>query len=323
MKIVESKINLSSEHEAVRRLDVETRYTQRFSQVLEAQDRVHESRERLVKMLEQLIESILAAMDGKKCRGGAADACLPTREPPGNGRPTRAVEWSWEQTRRETEHERTTVEGAGKVVTADGRCIDFNLCLNMERSYSSEVNQSESGNMVLRDPLVIHFGGDAAQLAKERIDFDLDGDGALEKIPGLKGASGYLVFDRNHNGRVDDGTELFGTRSEDGFSDLVGLDQDKNGWIDEGDAAFADLYVWDGRRADAPLESIGAHNVGALWTGSVDSPFSIKDEANLLLGEIRATGLWLSEEGKVGVLQQVDLALATADEPHRERVENA
>ena len=46
------------------------------------------------------------------------------------------------------------------------------------------------------------------------------------------------VFDRNGNGKADNGSELFGVASGNGFADLRRLDEDRNGWIDESDAAF-------------------------------------------------------------------------------------
>lgn len=42
-----------------------------------------------------------------------------------------------------------------------------------------------------------------------------------------------LSLDQNGNGEIDNGTELFGTKSGDGFADLARYDLDYNGWIDE------------------------------------------------------------------------------------------
>lgn len=317
MKIVDSNVKLASEHEATKQTQVRARFTQSFSQVLAAQEeKPQESRERLVKMLESLVEAILAAMEGRKCRTPFA-ACRPPERTEATPQPAggREIAWSSEILTREFEHERTTVAGKGQVRTADGRCIAFELCVDMERQYESERVSAESGKVVLRDPLVVNFAGNAAALSGERIDFDLDGDGCAEKIPGLSGACGYLVLDRNRNGRVDDGSELFGASSGDGFADLAALDADANGWIDEADPAFANLFTWDGRREQRTLETLASSQVGALWTGVVASAFDLKDNANQLLGQIRSTGLWLAEDGRVGSLQQVDLALAETPVP--------
>ena len=96
-----------------------------------------------------------------------------------------------------------------------------------------------------------------------RFDFDLDSDGTREKLPLVSG-SGF-AFDRNANGRIDDGRELFGPASGDGFSELARLDDDANGWIDEADAAWSQLRVW---RPDAAgkgsVRSLSEVGVGAL-----------------------------------------------------------
>jgi hypothetical protein len=81
---------------------------------------------------------------------------------------------------------------------------------------------------------------------------------------------------------------------------------DRNGWIDEDDPVFSQLAIWSG---DC-WSSLAGRGVGALYTGAVDAPFSLKNSANGLLGEIRAAGVYLNESGSVGSLQQVDLAVS-------------
>jgi hypothetical protein len=159
---------------------------------------------------------------------------------------------------------------------------------------------------VLRDPLVLSFDGKASELTDQRQSFDLDSDGKLESIPGLASSSGFLVFDRNGNGKADNGSELFGAKTGNGFAELAGFDMDRNGWIDEGDPVFSQLAIWSGDS----WSSLAGRGVGALYTGAVDAPFSLKNSANGLLGEIRAAGVYLNESGSVGSLQQVDLAVS-------------
>lgn len=311
MKILSSEVQLASERQYKRTDSVETHYTQTFSQILgersEAENGAATRRERLAKMLEQLVESILAAMEGRKCRSETPDCRLPELPEARSGR---EVEFKWSVSEKTEESEATSVSGCGKVQTADGRCLDFDFALAMSRESSHSTKFAGEGKMELQDPLILNFSGQAAELdGQKRIDFDLDADGRAEKIPGLSSASGYLVIDSNHNGRADDGKELFGTTSGDGFADLKAYDRDGNGWIDENDPAFADLRIWRGGSASGELSTLQAQGVGAIWLGSVDSAFSRKDAAGQMLGEIRATGLFLNENGSVGSVQQVDLAV--------------
>ncbi len=53
--------------------------------------------------------------------------------------------------------------------------------------------------------------------------------------------------------------------------------------------------------------SLGAKGVGAIYLGSVDTDFSIKDDRNQLLGEVRSGSVFLNEDGTAGTIQQIDL----------------
>lgn len=313
MRIQESDIRLSSRHERESRHEVEIRGENSFRAFFQEASaagagQAEGERERVTRLLQSLVDAILAALDGKKCRTGVAD-CRSLPEPAESPRSGGEFEWTWEMSEKIVEHERTRVEGKGVVRTADGKTIDFSLDVDMCRDFSCERTYVDKGKVVLRDPLVINFDGKAAELTGERFDFDLDADGKAERVPGLGGGCGYICLDRNGNGRVDDGGELFGARSGDGFAELARLDSDGNGWLDEADPAFADLRIWGGGKEAKELAGLGEKGVGALWLGSARSPFALKDEANGLLGEIRASGLYLGEDGRVGSLQQVDLAV--------------
>lgn len=312
MRIQESDIRLSSRHERDYRHEVETHGATTFRNVFQGisgakPEDTQGERERIMRLLQSLVDAILGAMNGKKCRTELADGQqLPQLSEPRQG--GREVDWKWESTEKISEHERTQVEGGGIIKTADGKTIDFSLNLDMCRDYSCERKYEESGSMVLHDPLVINFEGEAAELNGDRFDFDLDSDGKVERIPGLGTGSGFLVLDRNGNGKVDNGGELFGSKTGDGFAELAKLDSDGNGWLDEADPEFANLRLWHGGK-DEGLAGLEEKGIGALWLGSADSAFDLKDKANQLLGEIRATGLYLTEEGRMGTVQQVDLAI--------------
>ncbi|MFZ2267679.1 MAG: hypothetical protein WAV95_08885 [Azonexus sp.] len=311
MKIQESTVQLSASHEASRSQTLEVTsqldFRQMFGSLATARsDQETELRQRIEKLLQSLLETIMAALDGKKCGEKlAADDNLPVAPPAaGNGR-----EISWQRQVSETvsESEKTSVCGKGCVRTSDGRDIGFDFALQLQRDYSSRKTDSSSGTMALRDPLVLSFAGKSCELTGQRQEFDLDADGVAEHIPGLGAASGFLVFDRNGNGKADNGSELFGVASGDGFADLAKLDSDHNGWIDEADPAFKQLAVWSGE----DYRSLTQRGVGALYVNAVEAPFSLKTTENELLGQIREAGIYLSEAGEVGYLQQVDLAVST------------
>ncbi len=312
MRIEESTVKLTANHESLRsqqtEFSVETNFKEVFrTQLNQQSDKAAEARERVATMLQSLVDAIIAAIQGKAgTEKLAAEECFP-KKTDGEADTGHKFEWHFKMSETICETEKTSICGSGKVKTQDGREIDFNFALNLSREFKSEKIYAEAGSIVLKDPLVINFDGKSSELTEDRLSFDLDADGQLDEIPGLAAGSGFLVFDRNANGQIDDGSELFGALSGNGFNDLAQFDQDKNGWIDEGDSIFSRMGVWTGQS----LGSLKERGVGALYTGAVDAPFSLKTADNQMLGQIRAAGIYLSESGEVGHLQQLDLAVSS------------
>ncbi|MFC3153443.1 hypothetical protein ACFOEK_20550 [Litoribrevibacter euphylliae] len=206
--------------------------------------------------------------------------------------------------------------GHGSVTTADGRVINFGLYLAMDRHERIETrSELLVQSRPMTDPLVINFGAESAQLRDQYFDFDVDGDGVTEKIGTLAKGSGYLVFDRNQNGKVDDGTELFGPQSGSGFGELAQYDSDGNLWIDEGDPIFQELQVWvTSETGEESLKSLSEVGVGAIYLGSADADFDLVSPDGVALGRVKANGLYLTESGEVRSVQEIDLANQAANE---------
>jgi hypothetical protein len=269
-----------------------------------------------------LIRTLLARLTGQEVRvfdagqlGHASDgASDSTPAAPVDAPASAGYGFEYDRHESYTETEQTSFNASGVVHTADGKTIDFNLSLSMARSYHTESDVSiRLGDAARKttDPLVINFSGNAAQLTDQRFAFDLDADGtASEQINFLAGGNGFLSFDRNADGVINDGSELFGARTGNGFAELAALDDDNNGWIDENDAAYAQLSVWTKDSAGVDiLRSLREADVGAISLSSVFTPFSIKDEYNDLQGQVRASGVYLRESGGVGSVQQIDLTV--------------
>lgn len=267
-----------------------------------------------------LIRSLLELLTGHQIRlfdaselQGANNAPPAVEAPPGQSATTpAAVGWGVEYDHHEsyTEVEQTSFSASGSVKTADGRDIAFNLQLSMARSYheASDISLRLGDAARKTDPLVLNFSGTAAQLTDQRFAFDLNADGQAEQINFVAPGSGFLVFDRNVDGKVNNGSELFGPTTQDGFQELAALDGDRNGWIDENDAAYKQLQVWtrNGEGSDQ-LQSLAAANVGAIALARVTTPFDLKNNDNQLLGQIRNSGIFLQENGAAGTIQQIDL----------------
>jgi hypothetical protein len=211
----------------------------------------------------------------------------------------------------QVESEQTSLSAQGVVKTANGKEIRFQLDLTMAREHVEQTDISlRAGDAQRKDPLVINFDGNAAQLTDQRFSFDLNADGSTEQLPMLAAGSGYLALDRNGNGSIDSGAELFGPATGSGFGELAALDSDHNGWLDENDTAYARLRVWtpDGQ-GGAALATLQESKVGALYLGNLATPFALKGSANADLGNVAASGIYLTESGQAGTLQEVDLTI--------------
>ena len=90
--------------------------------------------------------------------------------------------------------------------------------------------------------------------------------------------SGFLALDKNSDGIINDGSELFGTKTGNGFSELAEYDSDGNGWIDENDEVYDQLKVWvkDENGKDTLL-SLKEANVGAICLGSSKTTFHVTE----------------------------------------------
>jgi len=201
------------------------------------------------------------------------------------------------------EEEKLNVEMKGFVKT-EAQSIELNLSLSLSRSFVS--TQSVSVDDFI-DPLVINLKGEMPKLCNTHFSFDIDSDGKEDQISELHQDSGYLALDRNDNGTIDNGSELFGTASGNGFADLALYDKDNNGWIDENDPIFNKLRIWSREDGKDRLVTLGESGVGALYLGQVHSPFLMKTIENETLGRIRSSGMFLKENGNVGTLIQMDL----------------
>jgi len=123
----------------------------------------------------------------------------------------------------------------------------------------------------------------------------------------LRPVIGGYALDKNGDGEINDGTELFGTRSGDGFKELSAHDTDRDGWIDEDDDIFDKLKVWVRDPAGDRLLSLKDAGIGAINLMNCDTEFSLKNETNKTNAMVRSTGMFLFEDGRAGTVQQIDL----------------
>ena len=222
-----------------------------------------------------------------------------------------------------SESESRSFASTGTISLENGETIDFTISLRQSQSRTYEYSELvQIQERPLTDPLVINFDNATARLTDTLFEFDLSGDGETGQFASLGSGSGYLVLDRNGNGKVDDGTELFGPQSGSGFGELARFDDDGNRWVDANDEIFESLSVWvqtaDGSQA---LKSLGEVGVQALYVDNVEDRFTLANSQGVPLGQIKGAGIYLTTDGEVRTLEEIDLAEQdAADAPAVETV---
>jgi|GEM_PF-758896 len=224
-----------------------------------------------------------------------------------------------EHTRIQFEQEQMGFSSRGRVFTQDGQEIEFSLDLNMDRAFLSRTEEQTiihtwQERVSLVDPLVISLDGSITELTDTRFEFDLDNDGTTEEVSFVSRGSGFLSFDRNNDGKINNGSELFGPGTGNGFTELGEYDLDKNGWIDENDGVFSKLSVWTrDEQGNDVLISLKEAGVGAVYLDNAQTEFNMTTMENTLKGQVRQSGVFLFENGNVGTLQQIDLAARASE----------
>lgn len=228
-------------------------------------------------------------------------------EPIGQEQPDSGFGLIYEYSESYHEKEMMSFSSTGSVKTEDGQTIDISVSLNMTREFYTSQSLNIRQGDALKDPLVINFGGTAAQLTQRDFYFDIDADGEKDQISFVTPDSGFLALDKNGDQEINDGSELFGALTGDGFGELSVHDTDQNGWIDENDPIYDKLRIWVREGGESKLAALGQVGVGAIYLGHIETPFTIKDEQNQMQGQVRSTGTFLHEDGKAGTIQQIDL----------------
>jgi hypothetical protein len=167
---------------------------------------------------------------------------------------------------------------------------------------------------LLTSPLILDLDGNGVRTrdVAAGVRFDLLADGHQVATGWVGQGDGLLALDRNHDGAIGDGGELFGTstatagggKARDGFAALAGLDANGDGVVDRHDAQFGDLRVWVDANADGvsqgdELRTLDALGIASLAVGA--SATSELDNGNWI--GLRSS--YTSTDGHVGQVADV------------------
>ncbi len=145
--------------------------------------------------------------------------------------------------------------------------ININIGSQLPRGGTPEEGTPEEGTPEdkRQDPLALDLNGNGQidlSTAREGIRFDINADGRADQTAFVTNGDAFLALDRNGDGRINSGAELFGDAdgSADGFADLAALDSNRDGLIDASDDRFGDLRVFDGSSTRS-LSEVGVSSI--------------------------------------------------------------
>jgi hypothetical protein len=160
-----------------------------------------------------------------------------------------------------------------------GSCSGSYCCDNTAQDECNHVGEFSNCNCTL-SPVLIDTAGNGFSLtdARSGVAFDLNADGKLDNLAWteLGTDDAFLALDRNYNGVIDDGSELFGSPTPqdpiphpNGFNALVRFDDNHDGIISSDDPIFSQLLLWtdtnhSGRTEPGELRSLRSAGIQSI-----------------------------------------------------------
>ncbi len=149
------------------------------------------------------------------------------------------------------------------------------------------------------DPITLDLDGDGIETVglSAGVLFDHNGDGIQTGTGWVGKDDGLLVLDKNNNGTIDNGAELFGDntilkngqKAKDGFAAISDLDLNQDGKLNSSDAAFANLRVWQDINQDGFSQATELKTLDELGISSINTVASItggqnQNNGNVIIG---------------------------------------
>ena len=199
----------------------------------------------------------------------------------------------------------TVSELADQIVAR--RAYEFELKFKKQGVETEKIGISlEELGIKQADPLVLDLAGDGLNLTTQSAVFDIDADGRLDQTGWVQGDDALLVLDQNGNGKIDDGSELFGDQNgaANGFIELAKHDNNKDGRIDRLDPVFKALKLYQDINGNGSIEKNELLDLDKMGIKALNLNF-IQASQNLNGNSLILNGSFERSNGTSGQLADV------------------
>ena len=172
------------------------------------------------------------------------------------------------------------------------------------------------------DPIVLDLGtpGISFTSVTNGVSFDINSDGTKDQVAWTAGNDGFLAYDVNGSGTIENGAELFtpnfaGGHYASGLAALASLDTNADGVVNGADANFGKLLVWqdsnhNGIADTGELSSLADNGITAINLNATPADGTIDGQ------ELQAQGTFSYANGTTGTFVEVGLDTAPATAPN-------
>ncbi|MBI5901538.1 MAG: hypothetical protein HZB40_20250, partial [Rhodocyclales bacterium] len=225
-------------------------------------------------------------------------------------------------------HSRFTIESDGTVTEARDsdadRADDSRDMPDQMEEAREDATEDSSSPQTRRDPLVLDLNGNGiatTDVSHFRVFFDHDANQLSEATGWIDTGDAFLAWDRNANGLIDNGSELFGdqtllrsgAKAASGLQALAEWDSNRDGKIDANDARLADLRVWQDANQDGvsqadELKTLGEAGIAAINLASTATSAAPDATGNTLTRR----GSFVRSDGSTGLAAEIAFRRDTA-----------
>ncbi|RMR10291.1 calcium-binding protein [Pseudomonas syringae group genomosp. 7] len=172
-------------------------------------------------------------------------------------------------------------------------------------------------------PLILDLDGNGVSTLglSKGVHFDHDANGFREGTGWAGAGDALLVLDKNHNGLIDDGAELFGnqsvlgdgTKAGNGFEALKQLDSNRDGLFDSSDKMFTDVKVWEDLNFDGVSQSNEILSLDAVEISKIYLDYQSMATIDISGNQHLQAGTFARSDGTVAAIEDIWFVSNSAD----------